>query len=265
MEDTKVNEQQITVFRGELVDMQRWAGSFVVKNDEDLADLVQGGKDCQAKIKRIKEYFEDDIDRANKIHKSLTGKRNDLIKPHNDVVLLIKEKKGVYIHEKEEKARQDEIRLQKEATEAHARKIQIAEKKIEGFLSGIQDNMAKINSLTDKLEAGDCTDEEAEVMRSQIDILQMAVENKQDKVDVAVAKSVEKAPEPTATAPPVKPKNWKATVSNPDVLIKAIVAGRVPIGVVKEFDLVLLQTLRKSGMDCSGVTYTPDYSKGGRL
>ena len=258
-------ENSIEPLEKEVVTVVDVAKKLVIRNDADKEGVMLMGRDWKARIKFAEDFFRPDIQKAHELHKSLTGKLKSIIDPYKQAIQTVKTSIGTFDNDKAEKARQAALKLQQEETDKHNRAIKAAQKKIGKLLEGTQDAQICMHLLNEKLEAGDCSEEEAEVMRNQIEIYETAIKNNQEKADVVVEKVEEKAPAPTYIPPDVVAKNWTATVSDPKALCRAIAEGKVGVGAVKAWNTTLLQAKKKNGEECPGVTYTPDYGKGKRL
>lgn len=261
MPESKVSDEKIAVFKSEIAKKAADVQAFIIANDEGRQDVLMIGKESQVRIKVIEEYFADDIKRANDLHKSLTGKRKDLIDPYKKVVQTAKDKIGEYDKDVADKKAVEEAKQQQKEVDAHNRRIEVARKKTAELLDGVTDLTHQLSLLTEKLEEGDCTDDEAEVMREQIILLETAIENKKDKVEVITEKVEQKAPVMSAPVSKAKPTDYEVTVTDPVALCKAIGDGHAPEGLVKDFNLVDLKKFKKLGQSYPGVNYKPLYKK----
>ncbi len=261
MGQKKVTEKQIAIFNKKAPRLVEYVGKLAIVNDDSRQEIIEIGKGFQANIKTVDEYFKDDIKRADELHKSLTGKRMVLRNHYNDAITAIKAKIGVYDKKVADDKLQLELKEQAAEQAKRDRAIKAANEKITGLLKGVQDLAQQRDILTDTLEAGDCTDEAAEVMRSQITVLEEGIASKQDKVELATVKIEQAAPvsAPVSSAP--KPTGYDIEITDLKALCEAIGAGNAPEGLISKVNEPDLKRFKKMGQAYPGVKYIPVYDK----
>lgn len=125
-------EEKVTQLENETNALVANATELVIFSSEDNLLANEFLKKIMAGKKAITEYWRVPIDNANKVHKSLTVKLNEMIKPLVIGELRVKAKIGKYLtKEREERERQErEIREEVEKKEA-IRLAEIAKKEKE--------------------------------------------------------------------------------------------------------------------------------------
>lgn len=259
-EAKKVSDKQITIFNKNAPGLLAVVEKFEIVSDDKRAEIIEIGKGYQANVKTVDEYFKDDIKRAGDLHTSLTGKRKVLRDLYSGAITAIKAKIGLYDKKVLDEKIALDLKKQAEEQAKRDRALKAAEKKIAGLLEGVKDIGQQRDILIVRLETGEVTDEEAILMRAQIVVLEEAIESKQEKADLTVAKVEQAAPisAPVSSAP--KPTGYDAEIINPIALCRDIAEGKAPASLVK-FDIVNIKRDRKRDIVYSGVRYVPLYAK----
>jgi len=101
------------------------AERLTIKTDQQAHQAADFAKTLKAFVTEVEEYFKDDIERANKLHKSLTKKRGDIVTPVKTAYRAIADKIAVYTEkrkrEQEEKERAAALAAQKKEEEKKAK------------------------------------------------------------------------------------------------------------------------------------------------
>jgi len=156
-----------------------------------------------------------------------------------------------------------EIERQKEEQRLHRerqRKIEAAHKKIEKLRAGSGTDGEMLANLNAELESPEITEEEAEVIRSQIQVVEAKIAGDQQRAAELTRQAEQAAEAPVAyTQPAAKAAAPKGTVGRTETtveildirkLCKGVADGILPDGVVTGVDSVL-KNLAKAGMDLS--------------
>jgi hypothetical protein len=228
-------------------------------------DHITEGKDHVKNIKLQKAFFgeiyDQHIKEAHAMHKGLTsGKRRwtdhldkaeDIIRTKMKTFLIEDEKRKA----QEAKEREEQIRKDRDLA------LSKAKAKVDGSLSKINKNEDKLITLQLALVDDKTTDIEREVIQDKIDIIDQQIKNASHKSNTVAETVVQDLP---PVEQPVEESKVDGvshttyfipkTVTNPMMVLKQIVSGKVPIKVIS-FNMNELKKLSRSGFKVSGVAY----------
>ena len=202
------------------------------KGLEVAKDKVRSIKDL---IKEVKETFDPICSKTNEAHKEATGKRKKHLDPLETAKKTVENIIGDYA-----------TLLMKQAQKAEEKRIADRNKEIEKItkrmnkhLDGYKEIEDQISELEKKIEKGDLTEVEDEVIHKQLGILQTKRDSKAETVErnQTAIEEVETMPAAVAT-PAVSLKGVGGgrteripTVFNKEALVKAAAAGSAPIDI----------------------------------
>jgi hypothetical protein len=115
-----------------------------VKDQESLNLAIEYQKAIKVKIQKIKDYWEKDIADANKLHKSLTQKRKELLDPCEKFEKQQKDAIDFYLTEQERIRKEAEQKTLLEAQEKERKEKEKLEKKIEKAIEKGDNDKAEI-------------------------------------------------------------------------------------------------------------------------
>ncbi len=241
------------------------AKAFEITDDQGLElarDNIRGIKDIK---KEVEEYFNPDIDRAHKLHKSLLSKKNSFIDPLVAAEKVYKDDKiSKYLDLKEEQEEKERLRLAEIARKERETLLNRAAKKIDKLLEKTGDLQAQVISLEEALQNPEMTEEEEETIHARLRPLYAKIEGNKEAIEdkTAEIETCSMVPEPVSapvSSPKVKGmsgrKKLEATVVNPMALVKAIVSGQAPIGIIK-WDIGQINKIVNMGVRLGGVSTT---------
>lgn len=176
--------------------------------------------DLDRLAKKITAYWEEPIKKAHEAHRALTAKRGEMLKPVEDRKKVLRGKISAYLTEQErirraEQTRLDEERLKKE--QAERERLEKAAAKAE--------------------EKG--RDERAEALREKAADVYIP--------PAVVVPEVEKTTR-MDTGTVSQKKSTRVTVTDPVAILRAVVAGSLPIGIVTINETKLKQAVELQGL-----------------
>lgn len=241
------------------------ANAFEITGEQDLEkarDFMRAGKKG---LETIKEKIDPRVTDAHTTWKNLVALRDEMKKPYNDGIEIVKGKVTAFIEE------QDRI-AQEEAEKAAERERKEAEKRLARIKKRIDTLAEKSGSLEEKkagleklLDEPETTEEEAHHIRNQLQVIESQLEGlaeeSESKAEAAAATGVPAASAVATATPKTKGLAHKIvkvpTVVKPMAVIKAVADGRVPEGVIK-FDMAAIKKLISTGMTIPGVSVTEE-------
>lgn len=125
VEDPRTAEKAL-VLQKELTPIMISANAVVVADAATYDIAGQTCKELTALEKRIQKYWEEDIDRAYQSHRSLTRKRDEMLKPVSERKVLLKRQMGVW-EDEQERVRRETQRVADEAARKMAEEQALAE------------------------------------------------------------------------------------------------------------------------------------------
>ena len=241
------------------------AGAFVVTNHEHEQAGVEFIKGIKALKKEVESTFGPIKDKQYAAWKECVAQEKKHIEPLDAAERLVRGKVVAFQDNQERLRRAEEARLQEIARKEQQKRIDAAAKKVNGLLDKCTDINGQIAALeialTENLDDEEraTIDHKLNLLRVKRDNIEQAVLNKQAEVEQAAYVS------PSPTIAPAAPKTQgassrvkkKAQIIHPMVLIKAVVAGQVPVGVVT-FDMSALDKLVNAGAIVPGVSFTEE-------
>lgn len=241
------------------------AKSFEITSDEHLELARDNIRDIKGIKKEIEEYFNPDIDRAHKLHKSLLSKKNSFIEPLAAAEKVYKDDKiSPYLDLKEKEEEKERLRLAEVARKERDTLLNRAAKKIDKLLERTGDLQAQVISLEEALQNPEMTEEEEETIHARLRPLYAKIEGAKEQIEDKTAEIEDHSvvPEPMS-APTSSPKTkgmsarkkLEATVVNPMALVKAIASGQAPIGIIK-WDIGQINKIVNTGMRLPGTNTT---------
>lgn len=176
--------------------------------------------DLDALEKKISAYWEDPIKKAFDSHRALTAKRGEMLKPVQDRKKILRGKISAYLTEQERIRREEQRKADEER-----RKREEAER-------------AKLEARAAKAEEKGKADK-AEELREQASDVYVP--------PVVVQPEVEKTTR-IDTGTVSQKKDIRVTVTDPAAILRAVVAGQIPIGVVAVNESKLKAAIKLQGL-----------------
>lgn len=257
----KIDDKQLMTLQGQVPTTGEAATAFVIVSEQHLEIANENTKGVKLLIKQIEEFFKPHKQRATAVHKGLCEDEKKLIDPLKQAEEIYKQKMFAF-HQAENKRLEDEARLraldiQKEKERAIA-KINNQIEKIKGQT---QDIVAQRTALEAMLEDPNVSDEEAGIIRSQIETLTAAIANKQETVELKelTVNDIATTPEPAAIPEKsAKPKGTSfstekvpESVFNPEALCKWVLSTNT-FGII-DWNMGQIKKLLNAGMTLPGI------------
>lgn len=249
------------------------AQALMIESEDVLEEALTFIRDMKSLRKEIQSTFKPIIDKAKAAKAAADATRKEAVDqearhlaPVDEAMKII----NVKINTWDEKQRQiAEAEAQKErdriARESEKR-TKAALKKIAGWKGKIQDKQALKADLEEKLEDPEIGEEEAACIRAELETIESGIEKAVDAAEMAQQVAQDSVPDPSAIATHAGPTKgsgvqrrvtYNARVINPMAILKAIIAGTVPITVI-DFKIGTIQSLRRQGVIIPGVNYKED-------
>jgi len=249
-------------FKTEIPALIDEAKAIQVKCDEDVVLCRDFLLTVKALKRKANGVFGPMKDKAYAAHKEICNQEKAVVGELHEAERVVKNKMGLYQEAqeaiREAKAKEQALRVKKAYDEA-LRRAEASVKKITG---GAPDIEEKIKKLDNELYNPNITDLEEAAMRAEREVLQAKLENIAAKVEekreaveempVTYAPPIPKAPAPKVDGVSYRTK-IEVKVTNPRLLLKAVVEGKVPPSVVK-FDATAIKKLVTAGMKLPGVS-----------
>ena len=176
--------------------------------------------DLDRLAKKINAYWEEPIKKAHEAHRALTAKRGEMLKPVEDRKKVLRGKISAYLTEQERIRRAEQTRLDEER-----RKKEHAERE-------------KLERAAAKAEEKG-KDERAEALREKAADVYIP--------PAVVVPEVEKTTR-MDTGTVSQKKTTRVTVTDPVAILRAVVAGSLPIGIVTINETKLKQAIELQGL-----------------
>lgn len=169
-----------------------------------------------------------------------------------------------YIEEQERIRREEEARIRDQMERDRQKRMAALAKKMDELAKRAGGEAAELADLEQAIANPEVTVEEAEVMRARINALsarlrasQAALARKEQAIEETsqtanVSVHVEA---PKAQGMSTRVEFVPVRVADPMTIIRAIADGRLPVGLIKEFDTALMKKLKNSGIDIPGVVF----------
>lgn len=203
------------------------ASALEIKTEEDVK-MSEGFRKSIRELKRnVGDTLDPFVQAAHENHKKAVANRQAYIDPLDKADRLLKKKEADYYNEV---ARQAEIarKEQERLAEEERKKI---EAKIGRLLKGIDDIQKQIDALEAEMVKEETTDQEADQIRSQLNLLHSKLEKKSETLET-MEQEIEEAsmvPDAHMVAPQVKGSMVREPeVINKIALLKAAAEGLVP-------------------------------------
>lgn len=119
------------------------AKMLIVSNDKSLEVANEGLKTIKALKKKIREGYDDIIQKAHKAWKATIAKRDEFLKPLEEAENIIKGKMGPYMEEQARKQREAEEAAQRAIAEAEEAERKAEEKRQKFAREALQDGDTK--------------------------------------------------------------------------------------------------------------------------
>lgn len=176
--------------------------------------------DLDRLAKKINAYWEEPIKKAHEAHRALTAKRGEMLKPVEDRKKVLRGKISAYLTEQERIRRAEQTRLDEER-----RKKEQAERE-------------RLEKAAAKAEEKG-RDERAEALREKAADVYIP--------PAVVVPEVEKTTR-MDTGTVSQKKSTRVTVTDPVAILRAVVAGSLPIGIVTINETKLKQAVELQGL-----------------
>lgn len=255
---TALAEVPKTEIEGALAEAQQ----FQIINHSGLEEARDRIKGIKLLRKQIDDTYDPRIEEAHKLHKNLLADKKRFTSPLDQAETVYKDKMGARIRFEEAEARAEAERVAEAQRKDHEKQLERINKQLSTVMEKHADVQGKIDALEIELQREDMTPLEAEIINTQI----AALEAQKDSTGVKVAEIQSRVAEKTIAQPmPIAAKAEKVSgvsaakdydidVVNPAALVKAIAEGKVPVTVIKSWDITVIKTLVKAGVFLPGVS-----------
>lgn len=213
-----MDEQQL---KQEIISVDQVVNAVVVNSLETYEIAGKYVIELDQLIKRINEYWEDPIKKAFEAHRALTAKRGEMLKPVQERQKTLRGKISAYLTEqdrirKEEQRKADEVRRAQEQKEREKLERAAARAEEKG-------NTAKAEDLREKAQ---------DVYVPPVVVVPEV--EKTTRIDIGIVS---------------QKKDIKIVVTDPREILKAVVSGRLPIGIITINESKLKQAIKLQGIN----------------
>ena len=232
------------------------ANQVVIRTEDDVVLAKKFINEDKEQRNKIIEYWKPLKEKTRAAYEDVRLKEKALLEVIDNARKVFDQKIITFYDEQERIAREE---AEKEAERLRKEKEKIlakVEKQIDSLSAkqaSLQDQIAVLVKMLESAE----NEVEAEIIQAKIDILTAKSEGATEKIQEAQTKidevSIPEVPVTQTAAPQVGGVSAKTKlipeVVSPMLLVRAVAEGKVPIGVVKAFDITLLARLVNSGMN----------------
>lgn len=214
------------------------AKAITITDEKGLEMAKDKVRSINALIKEVGETFDPICSKAHETHKEATGKRKKHLDPLQEAKKTVENIIGKYADHLREQAR---ISEEKRFADRN-KEIEKITKRMNKHLEGYKEIEDQIAELEKKIEKGDLTEAEQEVIPKQLALLESKRDAKADTVErnqAAIEETVITSASFPASAVSLKGAGGGRTeriptVLNKEALIKAIAEGKAPIDLMDE-------------------------------
>lgn len=241
------------------------AMALVVKSPDAIEEANGKRQVIKALMKEVDETFDPIISKQFAAHREAVAQKKRHYEPLKQAYDTLGTRIGehmLFLKQEEEK---EAKRLEDIARAEREREIQKAQKRMDALLGKAEGLEEQKKALEIELDREDLTETEREMICSRLSTLSARIAQTVEKAaeKQAEIEQVAAAPQPVIsvnTAPKVKGMSFKQElipeVVNPMAIIKAIADERIPVALVKQFDMVLMKRLINSGIHIPGTKTT---------
>lgn len=239
--------------------------ALVVKSPDAIEIANSRRQTIKALIKEVDDTFDPIIQKQHAAHREAIAQRNRHRDPLQAAYDILGSRIGEHMLFLKQEAEKESRRLEDIARAEREKEIQKAQKRMDALLEkvGTFEEMRKV--LEAELDNTELTETEKETILSRLSTLSARMAQTQSKAaeKQAEIEMVAAAPQPVIAVnnrPQVKGMSFATELTpeivNPMAIIKAIADERLPVGVVKQFDMVLIKKLVNSGLHVPGIKTT---------
>lgn len=236
-----------------------WAKGLVFTSPKDLEAGADGIRRIKERRKAIQDHHRPIIDAAHKAHKVAVAKEKELLAPLDEAERIIRNGMDAYLTEQRRKEEEQRRQLEEQARQEARAKVEAAKTKIAALIGEGKAEAEQIAILEEALNAETTTDEEAVLIRSQLEVLRVSAEDRATAAAVAQYEVEMELMAPVVAPVPVAEKvEGVSSVAVTAVMVldlkelcRAIAEGTVPEKAVKP-DNATLRSLAKAGMKLPG-------------
>ena len=189
--------------------------------------------------KQVEDYWDPIKKSANEVLVGIRERMKANLAPIDEATDLVKDKMKDYDAAEAEKRRIEAEKLEAERLAARQKRLTAAKKRVEKLKGQTGDIQGQIDALEEELAVEGLSDEETQVLESEINVLNMSLKSKADAAALRErqAKEAEELENATPTAVPAshektkgvsRPVTYKVEIVDYMALIKAIARGDVP-------------------------------------
>lgn len=241
------------------------AAGIQVRCDEEVAVAQAHIDDGKAREKAALAIIEPVKKAAHNLHRSTTALEK-VVKGFTESRLLIEQKIRVYKEELLRKARAEAEALAEQNRKEAERAATAAQKRLDKIAEGAGGIEAEIARIEAELAEAELTDVEYQVYEARLNALKLQLAGKQERIEdqqqkveaASFASAAFVAPAATVNGKAIKTR-WRATaVADPKALMRAILDGKAPDGLIKAWDMTKITQLANMGQKLPGVAYAEE-------
>ena len=232
-----------------------------------IADTCKDGLSLLEKHHRIINKL---TERVRKLEKPYTTPTTPNTKADPEYIgyqatQILKKKLNDRLDLEETERKKEETRLQELANKERERRLAAISTKLDKLTDGISDLATQKAALESALDES-LTDEENDALRARIEAVEAKIAQaqgriveQQTRVQEAAVQTTVSVQTPKTTGVSSKKKYVCTGVSNGKAILQQMIAGTVPMGVIK-WDLIALQKLKNMGIEIPGADFVEERS-----
>ena len=257
--------------KGQLVDAQTFTLTKPEDKDEARAKIIAIGDTCKDGLGLLDKHhriINKLMERVRKFEKPYATPTTPNTKADPEYIgyqatQILKKKLNDRLDLEEKEAEELQRKLQEQANKDREKRLAAISTKLDKLTDGINDLAAQKAALETALDES-TSDEENDVLRARIEAVEAKMAQAQGRVVDQQTKVQEAAVQTTVSVQTPKmagtssKKAFKCTgVSNGKAILQQMLAGTVPMGVIK-WDLVALQKLKNMGIEIPGADFVEE-------
>jgi len=213
-----MDEQQL---KYDIVKFDETASSVDIKTADDLEYAQETILVAQQFKKEITAYWKEPIQKAHEVHKALTKKRAEMLKPIEAREKEVRGKVNKYLTALERKRQDEQRRLDEERRKKEAREREKLQRRAEKAREKGQEEKAQ----------------ELEEQKDSVYVPQAIATTEIEKTNKTDMGSMSQK------------KDLQITITDPLKVVQAVAAGKLPIGIININQVKLKQAIKLNGIE----------------